>query len=86
MAKKKGKGLKSACWKGYEAIGMKTKNGRKVPNCVPITKKVKKSPAKILGVVAPMIGKALVGAAVNKGMEAVSKYSPAKAHCFGKKK
>ena len=27
-------GLKSACWKGYEAIGMKTKNGRKVPNCV----------------------------------------------------
>ena len=26
--------LKDACWKGYEAIGMKTKNGRKVPNCV----------------------------------------------------
>ena len=37
--KKKGKGLKSACWKGYEAIGMKTKNGRKVPNCVPKKKK-----------------------------------------------
>jgi hypothetical protein len=31
-------GLKSACWKGYEAIGMKTKNGRKVPNCVPVKK------------------------------------------------
>lgn len=29
-------GLKSACWKGYEAIGMKTKNGRKVPNCVKV--------------------------------------------------
>ena len=43
MAKKKGKGLKSACWSGYEAIGMKTKNGKKVPNCVPITKKVKKN-------------------------------------------
>jgi len=28
-------GLKDACWKGYEAVGMKTKNGRKVPNCVP---------------------------------------------------
>lgn len=28
--------LKKACWKGYEAIGMKTKNGKKVPNCVPI--------------------------------------------------
>jgi hypothetical protein len=34
IKKKKGKGLKSACWKGYEAIGMKTKGGRKVPNCV----------------------------------------------------
>jgi len=28
-------GLKSACWKGYTAVGMKMKNGRKVPNCVP---------------------------------------------------
>lgn len=28
--------LKNACWKGYTAIGMKMKNGRKVPNCVPI--------------------------------------------------
>jgi hypothetical protein len=28
-------GLKDACWKGYTAIGMKMKNGKKVPNCVP---------------------------------------------------
>ena len=28
--------LKKACWKGYTAIGMKMKNGRKVPNCVPV--------------------------------------------------
>jgi hypothetical protein len=28
--------LAAACWKGYEAIGMKTKGGRKVPNCVPV--------------------------------------------------
>jgi len=28
-----------ACWKGYEAIGMKKKNGKKVPNCVPKRKK-----------------------------------------------
>jgi hypothetical protein len=28
-------GLKSACWKGYTAVGMKMKNGRQVPNCVP---------------------------------------------------
>lgn len=27
--------LKNACWKGYTAIGMKKKNGRDVPNCVP---------------------------------------------------
>ena len=23
------------CWSGYEMIGMKTKRGRPVPNCVP---------------------------------------------------
>lgn len=23
------------CWKGYEQIGMKEKNGKQVPNCVP---------------------------------------------------
>lgn len=28
--------LKDACWKGYTAVGMKNKNGRKVPNCVPV--------------------------------------------------
>jgi hypothetical protein len=27
--------LKKACWKGYTAVGLKMKNGRKVPNCVP---------------------------------------------------
>ena len=26
--------LKAPCWDGYEQIGMKTKNGKKVPNCV----------------------------------------------------
>lgn len=29
------------CWEGYEAVGMKTKNGRKVPNCVPKKKILK---------------------------------------------
>lgn len=24
------------CWKGYEMVGMKNKNGKKVPNCVPV--------------------------------------------------
>lgn len=26
---------KDPCWDNYKQIGMKTKNGRKVPNCVP---------------------------------------------------
>ena len=28
-------GAKDPCWKGHEMVGMKTKNGKKVPNCVP---------------------------------------------------
>ncbi|MEO6637608.1 MAG: hypothetical protein ABIN25_04985 [Ginsengibacter sp.] len=30
------------CWKGYEQVGMKKKNGEKVPNCVPVKKKKSK--------------------------------------------
>ena len=30
------KALDKACWEGYEAIGMKKKGNKKVPNCVPI--------------------------------------------------
>lgn len=33
--KKGKKGLSGACWPGYEAYGMKNKDGRQVPNCVP---------------------------------------------------
>ena len=29
-------GLDKACWKGYQAVGMKKKNGKDVPNCVPV--------------------------------------------------
>ena len=28
--------LEDACWKGYKAVGLKDKNGKKVPNCVPV--------------------------------------------------
>jgi hypothetical protein len=28
--------LKSACWKGYEALGTKEKDGKQVPNCIPV--------------------------------------------------
>jgi hypothetical protein len=26
------------CWDGYEMIGWKTQNGKRVPNCVPVKK------------------------------------------------
>ena len=35
----KKKKMKNPCWKGYEAIGMKKKGGKTVPNCVPKKKK-----------------------------------------------
>jgi hypothetical protein len=34
--------LAKACWTGYKQEGMKEKNGRMVPNCVPV-EKVQKS-------------------------------------------
>lgn len=38
----KDKKVKDPCWDGYEKIGMKTKEGKKVPNCVPEKKSPKK--------------------------------------------
>jgi len=29
--------MKKSCWTGYVAKGMKMKNGKKVPNCVPVS-------------------------------------------------
>jgi hypothetical protein len=26
------------CWEGYEAVGMKKKRGKMVPNCVPVSR------------------------------------------------
>ena len=36
VAKTKTKTKNTSCWNGYEMIGMKEKNGKEVPNCVPI--------------------------------------------------
>jgi hypothetical protein len=30
--------IQKACWSGYKQVGMKDKNGKKVPNCVPVKK------------------------------------------------
>lgn len=32
--------VEEACWKGYKQIGMKDKNGKQVPNCVPESEEV----------------------------------------------
>lgn len=34
------------CWSGYVQQGMKLKNGKKVPNCVPASSSSKKTKAK----------------------------------------
>lgn len=30
--------MEKACWSGYKQVGMKDKNGKRVPNCVPVEK------------------------------------------------
>jgi hypothetical protein len=39
---KTSKSKSDPCWEGYEKVGMKEKNGKLVPNCVPIKKVSKK--------------------------------------------
>jgi hypothetical protein len=38
--------LKAPCWDGYEQIGTKKKNGKEVPNCVPMATELCESDAK----------------------------------------
>ena len=37
------KKMKNPCWKGYEMVGTKTKDGKEVPNCVPKNESIKES-------------------------------------------
>jgi hypothetical protein len=37
---KEAKKMGNPCWKGYKAYGMKKKNGKQVPNCVPVKEDV----------------------------------------------
>jgi hypothetical protein len=34
--------LTEDCWDGYKQVGMKTKNGKQVPNCVPVEEDLRK--------------------------------------------
>ena len=45
MAKAKKQSSENPCWDSYEQIGMKMKNGKNVPNCVPVKKTTKKKKA-----------------------------------------
>jgi hypothetical protein len=40
--------LKSPCWDGYEQIGTKTKDGKEVPNCVPLSTELSKDNVKVV--------------------------------------
>jgi hypothetical protein len=33
-------GLENPCWRGYKKVGTKTKNGKEVPNCVPVNEEI----------------------------------------------
>ena len=35
--------LTEACWKGYKQVGMKEKDGRQVPNCVPVEEQLEEA-------------------------------------------
>lgn len=35
--------LSEKCWKGYKQLGMKDKDGKQVPNCVPENKEESKN-------------------------------------------
>ena len=60
------------CWKNYKQIGMKTKNGKKVPNCVP----VKEGKLKDIAKKASIIG-AMAGPAYDIGYTATHQHDPA---------
>jgi len=47
--------IQKACWKGYTQRGMKEKNGRKVPNCVPVEQKVDKAASPWGGMLDPKV-------------------------------
>ena len=47
------KELENPCWKGYEMVGMKNKNGKEVPNCVPVSEDIDNDDDVNYGIVEP---------------------------------
>ena len=43
------KNMDEACWTGYKQVGLKKKNGKTVPNCVPVKEDIPGVPANNVG-------------------------------------
>ena len=61
---------KDPCWKGYEMVGMKDKNGRKVPNCVPVKEDLDEAAIDAKG------HKSSTGGLTQKGVDAYNRANP----------
>jgi hypothetical protein len=43
------KEFSESCWKGYRQLGIKKKNGKTVPNCIPVKEDIPGVPANNVG-------------------------------------
>ena len=58
------------CWKNYKMVGMKDKNGKKVPNCVPEETEIEEAAIDAKGY------KSSSGGLTKKGVDAYNKENP----------
>lgn len=77
-------GLKDACWSGYTAVGMKMKNGKKVPNCVPEEVQIDELSKSTIGSYVKKAKSSLIGSSQVMGMG--SKTTGQKTHDKAEKK
>lgn len=75
LKKLKGKGIDS-CWEGYEAIGMKMKNNKLVPNCVPENISLYSNPKQVMKNAKKYLGKDVSIELSNKKDKKYMVYNP----------
>jgi nicotinic acid mononucleotide adenylyltransferase len=73
VAEARKNGLEGACWKGYEAIGTKKKNGKTVPNCVPSNEGVEQIDEIVPAIATAARVIATAGKAIKNGAKAIGK-------------
>jgi hypothetical protein len=71
-------GLKDACWKGYTAVGMKMKNGKSVPNCVPVKEDLDEGMKPYVSTTSPKLGEKGSHDVVDKSGKVVKSYPHSK--------